>query len=85
MDVPLGGRKSVAIGDGRAGRRRRRTRRPREPVAEAYHALVLGIRDYCRKCGFDSIVLGLSRRDRLGGDVAAARRRGAGRGQGDGA
>jgi NAD+ synthase (glutamine-hydrolysing) len=31
-----------------------------EPVEEAHHALVLGIRDYCRKCGFDSIVLGLS-------------------------
>ena len=30
------------------------------PVAEAYHALVLGIRDYCRKCGFDTVVLGLS-------------------------
>jgi len=29
-------------------------------VADAYHALVLGMRDYCRKCGFDSIVLGLS-------------------------
>ena len=25
-----------------------------------YHALVLGLRDYCRKCGFQSIVVGLS-------------------------
>jgi len=35
-----------------------------EPIADsmasAYHALVLGLRDYCRKCGFKSIVLGLS-------------------------
>ncbi len=29
-------------------------------VADAYHALVLGLKDYCRKCGFKSIVLGLS-------------------------
>ncbi len=28
--------------------------------ASAYHALVLGLRDYCRKCGFKSLVLGLS-------------------------
>ncbi len=33
---------------------------PREGVASVYAALVLGIRDYCRKCGFESIVLGLS-------------------------
>lgn len=29
-------------------------------IASAYHALVLGLRDYCRKCGFKSVVLGLS-------------------------
>ena len=29
-------------------------------MASAWHALVLGLRDYCRKCGFKSIVLGLS-------------------------
>ncbi|MEM7624493.1 MAG: NAD+ synthase [Planctomycetota bacterium] len=35
--------------------------RPPLPVlAEAYGALVLGLRDYCRKCGFKRIVLGLS-------------------------
>jgi len=33
---------------------------PPDEIADAYHALVLGIRDYCRKCGFKSIVLGLS-------------------------
>lgn len=36
-------------------------KRPPLPVLEeAYHALVLGLRDYCRKCGFRQIVLGLS-------------------------
>lgn len=29
-------------------------------TAAAHEALVLGLRDYCRKCGFDSVVLGLS-------------------------
>jgi NAD+ synthase (glutamine-hydrolysing) len=29
-------------------------------IASAYHALVLGLRDYCQKCGFKSVVLGLS-------------------------
>ena len=32
----------------------------REGHAAAYEALVLGLRDYCRKCGFKSIVMGLS-------------------------
>lgn len=29
-------------------------------IAAAYHALVLGLGDYCRKCGFNATVLGLS-------------------------
>ena len=33
---------------------------PHEDVAAVYHALVLGLRDYCGKCGFSSVVLGLS-------------------------
>ena len=33
---------------------------PRDGIESAYHALVLGLHDYCRKCGFKSIVLGLS-------------------------
>ncbi|MEO1236936.1 MAG: NAD+ synthase [Planctomycetota bacterium] len=33
---------------------------PMPVLEEAYHALVLGLRDYCRKCGFKSIVVGLS-------------------------
>lgn len=31
-----------------------------EPMAEIWQALVLGVRDYARKCGFKSAVLGLS-------------------------
>ena len=34
--------------------------RPEDPVAAVYDALVLGLRDYVRKCGFKSVVLGLS-------------------------
>ncbi|MEX2216868.1 MAG: NAD+ synthase [Phycisphaeraceae bacterium] len=29
-------------------------------IESVYHALVLGLRDYCRKCGFKAVVLGLS-------------------------
>ena len=32
----------------------------KEPVAAVYAALVMGVRDYVRKCGFRSVVLGLS-------------------------
>ena len=32
----------------------------RDDLCELYHALVLGLRDYFRKCGFKSAVLGLS-------------------------
>ncbi|NBC10273.1 MAG: NAD+ synthase [Planctomycetes bacterium] len=33
---------------------------PTDALAEAYQALVLGLRDYCRKCGFPRVVIGLS-------------------------
>jgi NAD+ synthase (glutamine-hydrolysing) len=33
---------------------------PLEPIATVYRALVLGIRDYLRKCGFSKAVVGLS-------------------------
>jgi NAD+ synthase (glutamine-hydrolysing) len=39
---------------------RRLAIQPRELVAEIYDALVLGTRDYVRKNGFESVVLGLS-------------------------
>jgi NAD+ synthase (glutamine-hydrolysing) len=32
----------------------------RDDEAQVFDALVLGVRDYCRKCGFESAVLGLS-------------------------
>ncbi len=34
--------------------------RPLDPVAALYEALILGLSDYTRKCGFKSVVLGLS-------------------------
>src|SRR5262249_46420545 len=37
-----------------------RIERTKEGVESIYHALVLGLRDYCHKCRFKSIVLGLS-------------------------
>ncbi|MFQ3612782.1 MAG: NAD+ synthase [Cyanobacteriota bacterium] len=36
------------------------TKWPTEPEAELYEALVLGTRDYVSKCGFQSVLLGLS-------------------------
>jgi NAD+ synthetase len=33
---------------------------PKEGLASVYEALVLGLRDYCGKCGFKKIVMGLS-------------------------
>lgn len=33
---------------------------PKAGLESVYHALVLGLRDYCRKCGFRSAVVGLS-------------------------
>ncbi|MEM6505307.1 MAG: NAD+ synthase [Planctomycetota bacterium] len=37
-----------------------RTETPKEGLASVYEALVLGLRDYCKKCGFKKIVMGLS-------------------------
>lgn len=31
-----------------------------KPVEEIYHALILGLKDYLRKCGFKKVVMGLS-------------------------
>ncbi len=62
-DVPLAG--SADGGDGKAGAGHgasevARIESPREGLASVYAALVLGLRDYCRKCGFERVVLGLS-------------------------
>src|SRR6266568_1712649 len=37
-----------------------RTSKPPSDIATIYKALVLGLRDYVRKCGFSTVVLGLS-------------------------
>ncbi len=37
-----------------------RIQTPREGIASVYAALVLGLRDYCAKCGFKKAALGLS-------------------------
>ncbi|GAB4186914.1 MAG: NAD+ synthase [Phycisphaeraceae bacterium] len=53
VDLPIGTRRE---GQGSSAR----IEPARTGIASAYHALVLGLRDYCRKCGFKSVVLGLS-------------------------
>lgn len=37
-----------------------RVESPKTDIESIYHALVLGLRDYAQKCGFDTVVLGLS-------------------------
>ncbi len=49
----------VPIGDG-GHTHDNRIHDPASGIESAYRALVLGLRDYCRKCGFASVVLGLS-------------------------
>ena len=53
VDLPL---RRGSDGSGATGR----IETPRDGVAAVYYGLVLGLRDYCRKCGFESIVVGLS-------------------------
>ncbi len=55
VDVPVKGH-----GDGADKSKPARIERLHTGIGSAYHALVLGLRDYCRKCGFKSVVLGLS-------------------------
>ncbi len=50
-DVPI---------DGQAPPASSRVESPKTGIESAYHALVLGLRDYCGKCGFKSTLLGLS-------------------------
>lgn len=63
LDVPVGegggdkGRSQVSIS---AKPQAARVETLSEGIASAYHALVLGLRDYCKKCGFKSVVMGLS-------------------------
>ena len=50
-DVPLTGDKTITSN---------RIEVPQTGVESAYHALTLGLTDYCHKCGFSTAVLGLS-------------------------
>ncbi|MFK7790636.1 MAG: NAD+ synthase [Phycisphaeraceae bacterium] len=50
-DVPIG-EEDTAKGN--------RIETPKDGLASVYEALVLGLRDYCNKCGFKKIVMGLS-------------------------
>jgi len=61
VDVPLGEQGGgAAKPQAGAGALQARIEPISEGIASAYHALVLGLRDYCGKCGFKSVVLGLS-------------------------
>jgi len=52
VEVPIKGQ-TVAVSGGRI-------ETPKQGIESAFCALVLGLRDYCRKCGFTSAVMGLS-------------------------
>jgi NAD+ synthase (glutamine-hydrolysing) len=54
---PAQGTEPDRAGPGRVGTTRRS---PSRGIESIYKALVLGLRDYVRKCGFKSVVLGLS-------------------------
>ena len=51
-DVPIGGQRATPTCN--------RIEKPLEETESVFHALALGLRDYCRKCGFGSAILGLS-------------------------
>jgi NAD+ synthetase len=51
VEVPIAGRPRKILGP---------MNRPSEGIESIYRALLLGLRDYVRKCGFKSVVLGLS-------------------------
>lgn len=55
VDVPVAGEAPSRESAGSA-----RIETPSTGMASLYRALVLGLRDYCRKCGFTSVVVGLS-------------------------
>ncbi|MCC7145968.1 MAG: NAD+ synthase [Phycisphaeraceae bacterium] len=58
VDIP--GNTAGTCGDSSGGGGGGRIEKYRVGMESLYHALVLGLRDYCRKCGFQSVVLGLS-------------------------
>jgi NAD+ synthase (glutamine-hydrolysing) len=50
----------VDVGEGENSKLKTQNAKPREEIASIRAALVVGLRDYVRKCGFKSVVLGLS-------------------------
>jgi len=59
-ELPAPADKSVVAPSSQPAARAQSKPRHAVGVASIYHALVLGLRDYVRKCGFQSVVLGLS-------------------------
>jgi NAD+ synthetase len=51
VEVPIAGQSGTSSGP---------MNKPSEGIESIYRALLLGLRDYVRKCGFKSVVLGLS-------------------------
>ncbi len=47
-------------GESKIENRKSKMHTPRSGVAAVWAAVVLGVRDYCRKCGFADVVIGLS-------------------------
>jgi NAD+ synthase (glutamine-hydrolysing) len=60
VDVPVMGQEGQGVSIKNAKPQAARIEMHSGGIGSAYHALVLGLRDYCRKCGFGSVVLGLS-------------------------
>ncbi|MFI4861369.1 MAG: NAD+ synthase [Phycisphaerales bacterium JB063] len=60
VDVPTGDEANSAGGGALGAAEVSRIETPRDGLASVYAALVLGLRDYCRKCGFKRVVMGLS-------------------------
>ncbi len=64
VDVPIdaagASRAPVSTSQGATSGNINRKQHHKTGIESVYHALVLGLRDYVRKCGFKSIVLGLS-------------------------
>ncbi|XAM00531.1 NAD+ synthase [Phycisphaeraceae bacterium D3-23] len=60
VEVPTGDEANSAGGGALGASEVSRIESPREGLASVYAALVLGLSDYCRKCSFKQVVMGLS-------------------------
>ena len=50
----------LPLGDDRSQSEPNRIETPRSGIESVYHALVLGLRDYAHRCGFKSVIIGVS-------------------------